>query len=90
MSRKPVMAIAIAMLICVAVLPCSAVAAEDTTLITLPLRTRDAEGKVRIEEVKVKGSDIAIIWQRSTQWEPHGRQPPPTMPPPLLLPLGLW
>jgi nicotinamidase-related amidase len=73
MFRNPVVAIAVVMLVCVAALPCSSATAENTELITLPLRTRDVEDKVRIDEVKVRGSELAIIvmdmWDN--HWDPN-------------------
>jgi hypothetical protein len=45
----------------------NAVAGED--LIVLPLRTRDAENRVHIEEVRVKAFEIAIV--AMDMWDNH-------------------
>jgi len=50
-----------------------AAAAEASNSITLPLRTRDAQGQVSIGKVMVKGSELAIVvmdmWD--SHWDPN-------------------
>jgi hypothetical protein len=72
MFRTHAILILLATLVGVGVTPHSALA-EETRLITLPLRTRDAKGKVQIDEVQVRGSELAVIvmdmWDN--HWDPN-------------------
>ena len=34
------------------------------------------------ETSRLLADALAAHWQRSTQWEPHSKTPPPTIPPP--------
>jgi putative membrane-bound dehydrogenase-like protein len=72
MYGKPGMTKLVTVLLSV-MIPHIAIAADGGDSVTLPLRTRDDQGKVQIDTVQVKGSELAIIvmdmWDN--HWDPN-------------------
>jgi hypothetical protein len=69
MFQTPVHTSVLTMLISITVASASVFANDESELITLPLRTRDANDKVTTTKVQAKGSEFAIIVM--DMWDNH-------------------